>query len=415
MVTSYAPSTKEPPSLLPAYRVLDLTLGVGHLCGKVLGDMGMDVIKLEPPMGDPARRRGLDVEGAGSWWQAYNTSKRGITLDLSHKEARALFKDLVREADFVIESYPPGTLEQWGLGWRELERIRPSLIVTSITAFGQYGEHSTDPGSDLTLMALGGFMSETGYPDRGPVRIGLEQAFLHASAHAAAATLAAHVVRLRKGSGQHVDVSAHQAVAEISDIPLQFWILTQQAGYRGSGARFSRDSFSMRLTWPCKDGHVVWRLNTGRHGRVTRTLVDWMDSLGVVHSMAGVPWEELDMAELNQELVDVWEAEIGKFFASMTKAQLMADPRSRVAMVYPCNTVKDILQQDQLRARDFFISLHKDKGYTLFPGSLWLSNATQTRPRCPAPTVGAHNVEIYCGELGLSPSEVTRFTQQGAL
>jgi benzylsuccinate CoA-transferase BbsE subunit len=185
---------------MDAYRVLDLTDDKGFFCAKILGDLGADVLKIERPGGDPARKAGPfykddpDPEKNLNWF-AYNLNKRGITLDIEKEAGRALFKKLVERADFVIESFPVGYLEGLGLGYKTLSALRPRLILTSISPFGQTGPYKDYVGSDLIGMAMGGLAYITGNAGESPVRISFPQAYLLASAEAAAATMIAHYHR----------------------------------------------------------------------------------------------------------------------------------------------------------------------------------------------------------------------------
>src|SRR5579884_2719747 len=172
------PATAERPvaELLRPYRVLDLTNELGELAGRILADLGADVIKIEPPDGDPSRWRPPfygdrpDPEASLPWW-ASNLNKRSITLDLEYASGQALFRRLVQTADFVLESFQPGYLDQLGLGYHSLAEINPRIILTSITPFGQTGPYRHYPATDLTLQALGGFLYVNGDADRPPLRI----------------------------------------------------------------------------------------------------------------------------------------------------------------------------------------------------------------------------------------------------
>src|SRR5580693_9262515 len=144
--------------LLKRYRVLDLTGPLGFLCGKILGDLGADVIKIEPPGGDPARNQNF-------FWLAYNANKRGITLDLESETGRQILLRMAKTADFVLESFAPGTMESWGLGYGSLRQQNPALILVSITPYGQEGPYRDFQGSDLEIMALSGAMSLAGQKD----------------------------------------------------------------------------------------------------------------------------------------------------------------------------------------------------------------------------------------------------------
>ncbi len=205
--------------MLSPYRVLDLSTERGVLCGQILGDLGADVIKIEPPGGSPARRLGPfyrdtpNPNGSVFWW-AYNRNKRSITLDITSSDGQAILRRLVARAHFLIESDTPGTLAAYGLGYDDLAALNPALVYVSITPFGQDGPKAHYADSDLIILAAGGPLVLTGDDDRPPVRVSVPQAYLHASAEAAVAALIAHHERQRSGRGQHVDVSAQQAVAQ---------------------------------------------------------------------------------------------------------------------------------------------------------------------------------------------------------
>ena len=194
--------------LLYPYRVLDLT----DDRGKILADLGADVLQIEPPGGSPARDIGPFYgddprpEKSLFWW-AYAANKRSITLDLEQKDGQALLKKLVTEADFLIESYSPGYLERLGLDFKHLASINPKLVMVSITPFGQDGPYSNYQASDIVGMALGGFMYLTGDEDRAPIRVSFPHFYLHGAAAGASAAMLAHTYRVTTGRGQHVDVS----------------------------------------------------------------------------------------------------------------------------------------------------------------------------------------------------------------
>ena len=165
----------EQASLLDGYRVLDLTDEKGHLCGKILGDLGADVIKIEPPGGDPARSNGpfyhdIPESNKSLYWFFTNLNKRGITLNLNRRDGRELFIRLVSTADFVIESYEPGYMKGLGLGYQELEKINPGIIMTSITSFGQTGPYAHYKTTDLVGVSMGGMSRVYGYFDSPPMR-----------------------------------------------------------------------------------------------------------------------------------------------------------------------------------------------------------------------------------------------------
>ncbi|MDE0874206.1 MAG: CoA transferase, partial [Acidimicrobiales bacterium] len=204
--------------MLSTYRVLDLTDERGQLAGMMLADLGAEVILVEPPSGSRSRTVGPFVEGqednreASLWFWSYNRGKRSITLDLDSEEGQSEFKALAAGADIVIESSDVGQMASRGLSYEDLSALNPQLVVTSISGYGQNGPKATWGATDLTVAAAGMQMGLQGDDDRAPLRIPLDQSFLHASAEAGAATLIALHERNRSGVGQHVDVSAQQAL-----------------------------------------------------------------------------------------------------------------------------------------------------------------------------------------------------------
>src|SRR4030042_5929039 len=214
--------------MLDGRTALDLTDEKGYFCGKILGDLGADVIKIERPGGDPGRRIGPFYKDEchpekSLFWLTYNTSKRGITLNIETADGKALFMELLRRSDFVIESFPPGYLNRLALSYEEMSRINSRLIWVSITPFGQEGPYSSFKTSDLVSMAMGGLAYITGYPERPPVRIGLPQSYLLAASHGVAGALIAHYYRGKSGVGQQVDVSSQEAGTRALFLEPLFW------------------------------------------------------------------------------------------------------------------------------------------------------------------------------------------------
>ena len=219
-------------SLLSGYRVLDLTDDKGFLCSRILADMGANVIKIEPPGGDPSRNIGPfyhdepDPEKS-LYWFAYNANKRGITLDIKTSDGRQVFTRLVETADFVIESFPPGFMDSLDLAYSSLSQVKPGIIMVSITPFGQTGPYRDYKTSDIVSMAMGGLAYMMGEPDRPPLRVSFPQAFLHASAEAAVGAMIALYHRELDGEGQWVDVSIQASLPVVTVNVIPFWELNQ--------------------------------------------------------------------------------------------------------------------------------------------------------------------------------------------
>ncbi|MFZ0245390.1 MAG: CoA transferase, partial [Candidatus Binatus sp.] len=249
------------PGALAGLRVLDLTGHRAQFCARLLADMGADVIKVEPPGGSTARSIGpfyKDVPhpDRSLYWWAYNRNKRAITLDIERDAGRDLLRRLVERADFLIESHNPGCLAQYNLGFAELAKINPALIYVSITPFGQDGPKATYADSDLIVMAAGGPLILAGDADRPPVRLCIPHAYLHASADAAVAALAAHHERVRSGLGQHIDVAAQQSVAMATQSNILAAALGSVEPRRMSGG-VKMGPIDLPLVWPAGDGYVA--------------------------------------------------------------------------------------------------------------------------------------------------------------
>ncbi len=394
--------------LLNGCRVLDLTGPLGYLCGKILGDLGADVIKVEPPSGDPARRLHLA-------WLAANANKRGITLDLSNRAGQSLFLKLVSKADFVLESSAPGTLAGWGLGYDQLSQENAGLILVSISPYGQQGPYRDFQGSDLEIMALSGAMSLAGEKDGAPMRLSVPQSPMWVGAEAAMGALTALAYRHATGRGQQVDVSAQVAVmAALAHAPA-FWDLNRinperegifMTGRSVSGAK-------MRAFWPCKDGWVNFIIYGGTAGRWSnRQLVAWMDEYGKAPMLLKeIDWDRFEVTTITQEQVDRIEAPIGDFFATLTKREFLDGVVKRGMLAYPVSTTADIYQDPQLAARDFW----QDVGGPKYPGGFAVVNGERLPIRRPAPSIGEHNREVYADELGLSVSEIAEAQAAGVI
>ncbi len=208
--------------LLDGYRVLDMSEGWHMFCGKLLGDMGADVIKIEKPGGSPSRAIGpfykYDMDPEKSlFWFSYNTNKRGITLDIQKADGQVLLKQLAAKADFIIVSSPPGFMDSCGLGYPTLSRINPRIIMISMSPYGQKGPYANCAASDITTWAMGGQLYNTGYRGQAPLWYGYPQSGLAASEHAAYAAMLALWYRNARGEGQHIDLSMTETM--VNTIP----------------------------------------------------------------------------------------------------------------------------------------------------------------------------------------------------
>jgi benzylsuccinate CoA-transferase BbsE subunit len=256
---------KEKPPMLDSYRVLDLADDRGAFCGKILAEFGADVVKVERPGGDPSRNIGPfyqdtpNPERSLSWF-AFNQNKKGITLNIETKDGQEIFKRLVENADFVVESFAPGYLNKLGLGYSVLSKVNPRIIMTSITPYGQTGPYSKYNSPDLITMSMAGYVYICGDSDRPPVRFSSDQSYLQASLQATVGTLIAHYYRELGGEGQHVDVSMQEAMVWTLCYAPHDWYLLKASHHTREGSLWKRFGVTYRLIWPCKDGYVCYRL-----------------------------------------------------------------------------------------------------------------------------------------------------------
>lgn len=400
--------------LLVPYRVLDLTDEKGFFCGKILGDLGADVIKVERVGGDLARSRGpffhdiADIEKS-LYWFAYNTNKKGITLNLEVADGREIFKRLVDSADIIVESFPVGYMDSLGLGYSVLSERNPNIILTSISPFGQKSSLRHYKANDLIAQAQSTVVYVTGDIDRPPVMLGAEQAYVQAGANAAAATMIALYQRGTSGEGQHVDVSMVESMAWGATACLTFahWELE---GYNmpRMGTETRRGHVILKQMYPCQDGYVRWRILTGTMGRRTRSMVEWMNEQGMGDDSINIDWGKIDLVQTDQNDIDRWELVFTRFFLLHTKSELYEEAVKRSVMLFPVTTPKDILESRQIEFREYFTNVeHPElRGSILYPGPLFRSSEGSPGIRFRAPLVGEHNEEIYGGELGLNKNQI---------
>lgn len=389
--------------LLGDMRILDLADEKGQFCGKVLADMGAEVIKVEPPGGDLTRNIGpfyRTKDGAmlSLIWEALNANKKGITLDLERD--KAAFIDLVKTADVVVESFAPNHMDSLGLGYSVLSGVNPQMILVSISPFGQDGPYASYRASDLVLMAMGGFVFVNGDPDRAPVSISVPQAYFHAGSEAAVGTLLAYYYRLLTGQGQHIDVSVQECITPTVINAPRYWdlsgIIPTRVGpywYRAS----KKGPLPYRLHWKCKDGYVSFWIQGGAQGaNFMNPLVQWMDAEVMADVVKDIDWLTFDFEQQSEKNMRQIELSIGRFFAKHTKAELYNGGVERNIGIFPVFTTEDIANYEQLLARDFWTVMeHPKLGERItYPGPFAKLSEALIGVRRPAPDIGEHNDEI---------------------
>lgn len=410
--------------MLSNYRALDLTDDRGFLCGKILGDLGAEVIKIERPGGDTSRKTGefwhdIPDPEKNLYWFAYNSNKKGITLDIEKDEGKDILKKLVTSADFLVESFPPGYMDNLGLGYTVLSEMNPGIIMASITPFGTEEPYRNYKDSDIVVMGMSGTLYQTGESDGPPVHISMPQACLHAGADAAVGMMIAFHHRERTGEGQHVDVSMQQSAAwfqanAVPTLELNNRILKRSGAFR---AGMSKD-VGQRQVWPCKDGYVFFNVIGGRTGaKSLSALVEWMDSEDMATEfLLNLDWDNFDMFTVTREEMDAISNPVGDFFRKHTGHELLEGAVARGVSIGPLSNMEDLLNDECLNARRFWTDIeHPELGTKItYPREFLKSTEVDCSTRFRAPLIGEHNEEIYRG-IGLSPEEVARLKQDGII
>jgi crotonobetainyl-CoA:carnitine CoA-transferase CaiB-like acyl-CoA transferase len=390
-------------SLLGPIRVLDVAGEFWGLPGKILAEMGADVVRIEPPVGEPARSHAPLHAVESLPWTAFNLSKRSVTLNLESERGRAIFLQLVDRADVVLESFRPGRMAELGLAPERLMERRPSLVVTSLTAFGQTGPYAGNAASDITVMALSGLMAVTGFPGLPPLRLSHDQTLGLGALQAALGTLMALYSRGATGEGQHVDVSALDA-ARLANYrePLRWEFQQAVEVRRGNVARRGRGGFVATI-WKCADGWITW--SASDDPKRARSLFDMAHGLGIA-----LDWRDHDFAalapqDMPQDEIDRLEADIAPFFERHTRDRLETMAREHGWILIGLLDLAEAAAQPQLDARGFWMKVPFAGGDVTVPAFPFRTSEAQPLTCGPAPALGA-DTDAVLGELGLGPDEL---------
>jgi crotonobetainyl-CoA:carnitine CoA-transferase CaiB-like acyl-CoA transferase len=410
---------------LGSFRVLDLTDDKGFYCGQLLGILGADIIKIERPGGDAARNfapffHGIPNPEKSLYWLAYNTNKRGVTLNIETADGKDIFKKLLRTADIVIETFTPGYLDKLGLGYSDLAEVNPKIIMTSITPFGQNGPYANFNSSDLVCWSMSGLLFVTGDPDRYPVRVShIPLTYLLASMDGALATSIALYWRNSSGRGQHIDVSIQDSANKTAWMVHERWAVTGEEYPRGSSFYSVPNSeVKLRLVWSVKDGHIFYMIYTGAFGAAEdERLVNWLDESGMADDyLKGIEWNTLDWRTKSGEEGERIQNYFARFFATKTKAELLTEALKRRIMIQPLSSARDLVEHPHLQARDYWQDVeYPHLGVSLrYPIRFCLNSETPIKHWRRAPITGEHNLEIY-QELGYSASEIISLKAAGII
>lgn len=393
--------------ILRPYRVLDLSDERGQLCGEILGDLGADVIQIEPPSGSPARALGPFAGDSGdpndslTYW-ALNRNKRSLTLDLSSAADRETLLELVRTADFLVESETPGLMDELGLGFSALSELNPGLIYASITPFGLDGPKSDYAATDLIALAASGSLINNGDDDRAPLRLGnVPQGYFHASVDAAIAALAAHYERLSSGRGQHISVSVQMSAALATQYAClsAAWNATPPERYSGG---LNLGKFVARMIYPAKDGYVSLSFFSGSAlGVFAGKFMEFACEEGFCdEATRDMDWtryhQDLDSGAVSREEYERIERILESFVASKTKDEWMRIALERRLLIVPLTNIRDLAKSSQLESRSYLAEIEHDSlnRKVRYPGAFAKMSDTPIQYRRRAPRFGEHSAEI---------------------
>ena len=424
------------PSALGDIRVLDVAGEIGQYCTKLLADLGADVIKIEPPEGDPVRNLPPfyhdepGPEHSLYWWNL-NTNKRSVTLRLDTADGQGIFRKLAATADVVVESFEPGHMAGMGLRYKDLSRIKPSIIMTSITGFGQTGPNARFKAPDIVGVAMGGTMWLAGDQQDPPNLPPWKQGFISASIIGAAGTLTALLYRDMHGEGQHVDVSMQEALSLTQETAMQTWDMLGALRVRNGARGIIPLEVPGIGVYECSDGHVYGYV--GAPGGATwGDLLGWMEEEGKAEDLSEEPYRDVCMS-LNLRFLSLiaTDPDIGKklsllphinevlrrFAGSKTKWEMYEQAQSRRLLFGIVSTPEDIARNPQLKFKEWLTPVdHPELGESIqYPGRQYDLSKTPWAIRRRPPLRGEHSNEIYGDELGIDAAQLTALRSAGVI
>jgi crotonobetainyl-CoA:carnitine CoA-transferase CaiB-like acyl-CoA transferase len=375
---------------------------VGELVGapyatKLLADLGAEVVKIEPPGGDPARRRGPFAGGdphpeKSGLFLYLNTNKRSVMLDLRCAEGRAALERLAATADLLVHNVHPTEMAACGLDWAHLSALNPGLVMASIAPFGLHGPHATWRGPDVVTWSAGGVAALNGlpgHPELPPLKAFGDQSGFQAGLNAAVAALGALFARLGTGRGQHVEVSTQECVAAILELTFEYW------PYCGLVAsRLGAKPIQPLCFMECRDGWIFL------------CCVEEHQWRQFVEIMGNPEWAEMELFATRLARganFDALQVFLQEWCREQSVQALYEAAQQRRVPFAPVSTMGDLVDSPHLRARGFFATVvHPVAGPVTMPGAPYRLSATPWAIRRPAPGLGQHTAEVL-GEIGLAP------------
>jgi formyl-CoA transferase len=402
--------TTTPPSAagpLAGVRVIELgQLIAGPFCGKTLGDFGAEVIKIEPPgKGDPLRKWRLLKDGNSIWWEVQSRNKQSVTLDLTKTEGQDILRTLVKEADVLIENFRPGKMEEWGLGYADLKKINPKLVMVRISGYGQSGPYRDRPGFGVIAESMGGLRYLTAEPGRVPVRVGVSIGDTLAALHGVIGVLMAlyHRDTKKDGEGQVIDIALYESVFNCMESLLPefsaFGVVREAAGSALPGIVPSN-------AYPCRDG---WILIGGNGDGIFKRLMKAIerDDLGTAPDLGSNDGRVKRVSEIDAAIA-AWTGARDKVDA----LKILDDHDVPSGAIY---SVADIARDAQYQARDMILNITTRDGTAVdVPGIVPKLSATPGGIRSTAPRLGEDTAAVL-QRAGLKPETIADLRAKGVI
>jgi CoA:oxalate CoA-transferase len=394
---------------LPLSGVTVIDLGQifqGPYATLLMAKAGAFVIKIEPPQGEPGRRRAAPGKSATLPFAMLNQNKQAVTLNLKAPRGRALLLRMVERADILLENFSPGTMDGLGVGWRRLHEINPRLIYASGTGFGLSGPDRDNLAMDMTIQAASGIMSVTGFPDGPPVKAGPTLVDFMGGIHLYAGVVTALYDRDRTGSGRLVEVAMQEAVYPTLAASFDYYYRTGRIPPRTGNRQAGLNSAPYNV-FPTKDGHVAIHVVTEAHFQNLLRAMGREDLLGDLRLATNA--DRVAHLDETEALVAGWTKTLGK------KEVFALTKEYRI----PCAPVRDaaeVMNDPHMHERGMLERInHPELGEIVVPTTPLRLHGTDRVETLPSPAIGQHNAQIYGGWLGLSLTEIAELREEGII